>query len=122
VTLAENNQFSGNLVINGGTVISNGARGANATTSNLGTLNTAGRIITVNNGATLSLTTGNVLGWSNLSTIPTTKIVVNAGGVFQTGVNGTGTGYWNSVGPLDLNGGNVSVGTVMLRLPFRLWL
>ena len=113
LTLSGTNTFTGDLTINGGTVAAGTGQGAAPTASNLGALQpTVNRNITVNNGATLSLTGGNVLGTGgSTNMLSNTTLVVNAGGLFQTGSQ-TGTGgFWNKVGALNLNGGAVRVGT-----------
>jgi autotransporter-associated beta strand protein len=36
---------------------------------------------------------------------------VNSGGVFQTGLDGSGAGWWNKIGAVNLNGGTIRVGS-----------
>src|SRR5579862_2450214 len=110
-TLAALNTFTGNMVINSGTVaINTVAAGVNGTTSGIGSLNTASRTVTVNSGATLALLAANELGTGGSTTVPLTAIILN-GGTFSTGSQTGAGGFWNLVGPLTLNGGTVNVGT-----------
>ena len=70
------------------------------------------RTITINNGGTLSLTGGNVLGTGGSSgTLAGVTLVVNQGGAFQTGADAAGAGWWNKIGAVNLNGGAIHVGS-----------
>lgn len=113
VTLVGNNTFTGNLVINSGTLAAGTGQGSTPTASNLGALQpAANRNIIINDGGTLSLTGGNVLGTGgSTNTLSNTSLVVNSGGVFQTGLNGSGAGWWNKIGATTLNGGTIHVGS-----------
>lgn len=113
VTLVGNNTFTGDLTINSGTLAASTGQGAAPTSSNLGALQpAANRNITVNDGGTLSLTGGNVLGTGgSTNTLSNTTLVVNSGGLFQTGLNAAGTGWWNKIGATNLNGGTIRVGS-----------
>jgi autotransporter-associated beta strand protein len=117
MTLSGANTLTGNLTINGGTLATGlglGNPGTNTSqSSGLGDIGTSvSRTLTVNNGGTLSLTGGNVMGTGgSTNTLATTTLVVNQGGVFQTGLNGSGTGWWNKLGPVSLNGGTIHVGS-----------
>ncbi|MEO7934381.1 MAG: autotransporter-associated beta strand repeat-containing protein [Chthoniobacterales bacterium] len=117
LTLSGANTLTGNLTINGGTLATGLALGNPGTntsqSSGLGDIGTSvSRTLTVNNGGTLSLTGGNVLGTGgSTNTLATTTLVVNQGGVFQSGLNGSGTGWWNKLGPVILNGGTIHVGS-----------
>lgn len=113
LTLTGTSSFTGDLTINGGTVAAGTAQGATPTTSNLGALQPASnRNITINTGGILSLTGGNVLGTgASTNTLSNTTLVVNAGGVFQSGANASGAGWWNKLGPINLNGGVIHVGS-----------
>jgi autotransporter-associated beta strand protein len=106
--------FTGNIVINGGTLYADHGLGGNPTTSMWGSL-TATRQIIVNNGGILSLTGGNVFGTGgSTNTLSGLTLVVNPGGVFQTGGNtgtiGTGS-WWNKMGNIVLNNGTIHIGT-----------
>ena len=117
VTLANTNTFTGNLVVNSGTLAAgyglgdpaaNGSQGS--ALGNIGT--TVSRSIVVNSGGTLSLTAGNTLGTGgSANTLSAVTLVVNAGGVFQTGANAAGAGWWNKIGAINLNGGTIHVGS-----------
>lgn len=117
LALSGANLLTGNLTINGGTLETGLAIGNPATntsqSSGLGDIGTAvSRTLTVNNGGTLSLTGGNVLGTGgSTNTLANLTLVVNQGGVFQTGLNGSGAGWWNKLGPVNLNGGTIHVGS-----------
>ena len=93
------NSFTGNVVINGGTV-NIGAVGANTgATGALGQTNLATKTITVNSGATLSTTSNNFFGNGQNNAIQPT-INVN-GGTFSTTRYGT-------LGALNLNGATLT--------------
>jgi autotransporter-associated beta strand protein len=113
VTLGGLNTFTGDLIIDGGTVFAPTANAAGTGGSTLGALEPASnRNITINSGATLSLTGGNILGTGgSTNNLSNNTLVVNAGGVFQTGLNGSGSGWWNKIGNVNLNGGSIIVGT-----------
>ncbi len=113
VTLAATNTFSGSLTINSGTLQAGTGQGAAPATSNLGALQPASnRNIIINNGGTLSLTGGNVLGTgASTNTLSNNTLVVNPGGVFRTGLDGAGAGWWNKIGAINLNGGTIRVGS-----------
>jgi len=117
LALSGANLLTGNLTINGGTLETGLAIGNPATNASqsggLGDIGTAvSRTFTVNNGGTLSLTGGNVLGTGgSTNTLTTMTLVVNQGGVFQTGLNSSGAGWWNKIGPVNLNGGTIHVGS-----------
>ena len=100
LNLAGANTFTGNLTINGGTLQASNGLAATGASGSLGKV-TVARIITVNNGGTLAFTTGNVTG--NATNTPSATLVVNAGGVVDSG-----TAYFNSLGPINLNGGTIN--------------
>lgn len=111
--LTATNTFTGDLVINSGTLAAGTAQGSTPVASNLGALQpVANRNIIVNNGGTLSLTGGNVLGTgASTNTLSNTTLVVNQGGLFRTGLDGAAVGWWNKVGATNLNGGTIRVGS-----------
>ncbi len=111
--LTATNTFTGDLVINSGTLAAGTGQGVTPTASNLGALQpVANRNIIVNNGGTLSLTGGNVLGTgSSTNTLSNTTLVVNEGGLFRTGLDGVAVGWWNKIGATNLNGGTIRVGS-----------
>jgi autotransporter-associated beta strand protein len=113
VTLVGNNTFTGNLVVNSGTLAAATGQASAPTSSNLGALQpAANRNIIVNSGGTLSLTGGNVLGTGgSTNTLSNTTLVVNAGGLFRSGLDGAGTGWWNKIGATNLNGGTIRIGS-----------
>ncbi len=112
VTFSGTNTFTGDLVVNGALNAGVG-QGATPTASSLGALQpTANRNIVVNNGGVLTLTTGNVLGTGgSTNTLSNTTLVVNQGGLFSTGLDGAGAGWWNKIGATNLNGGTIRVGS-----------
>ncbi|MCU0748288.1 MAG: autotransporter-associated beta strand repeat-containing protein [Akkermansiaceae bacterium] len=112
VTLSGTNTFSGDLNINGSVAAGSG-QGSNPSASNLGALQPASnRNIIVNTGGTLTLTGGNVLGTGgSTNTLSNTTLVVNSGGLFVSGLDGAGTGWWNKIGATNLNGGTIRIGS-----------
>lgn len=113
ITLGGSSTFSGNLTINSGTLAAGTGQGSTPTASNLGALQPASnRNIIVNNGGTLSLTGGNVLGTGgSTNTLSNTTLVVNQGGLFRSGLDGSGAGWWNKIGATNLNGGTIRIGS-----------
>ena len=119
LSLNGNNVFTGNLAVSNATVaatlgindFTNGGRASGA----LGNEKIAGRTVSVNNGGTVALATGNVLGsgGSSLAQAPALTFVVNSGGALVTTagtVGGAGGGDANILGPLTLNGGRLTTG------------
>ena len=88
--------FTGNVIINAGTVNIGVAGVANGSTGALG-LATGGKTITVNSGATLSGTTNNLFG-NGGSALP--AITLNGGTLMTT--------RYTAIGALNLNGATVS--------------
>ena len=102
VTLGGLGNFTGNVNVNSGTLVANLSRNAvNPTTGALGNPQNSSRSIIVNNGGTLRFATGDTLGGAN-SSIQST-LVVNQGGI----VTNT-TGVFNTLGPVQLNGGTIN--------------
>jgi fibronectin-binding autotransporter adhesin len=93
MTFRNNNDFSGPLVINGGTVTVDNAFGT------LGASNVAERTITIGQGATLALQRSDTFGsgLTNETTMPLLR--VNQGTLRSTA--------YNALGPLELNGGTL---------------
>ena len=112
VTFGGTNTFTGNLTVNG-TLAAGTGQSTTPTASNLGALQPASnRNIIVNSGGTLSLTGGNVLGTgASTNTLSNTTLVVNAGGLFRSGLDGSGAGWWNKIGATHLNGGTIRIGS-----------
>lgn len=112
LTLNAQNTFTGNIVVDGGTLATALNRNAgNPSNTALGNTQAAGRTLTVNNGATLLLANGNTMG--NATSTPQMRIVINQGGVVRTAVTvagGVGGGDANSLGPLTMNGGTLTTG------------
>ena len=117
VTFSGPNTYTGNLSVNSGTCAAGLGLGdpgvATSQGSALGNIGTAvSRSIIVNNGGTLSLTAGNTLGTgASANTLSAVTLVVNSGGVFQSGANAAGAGWWNKIGAVNLNGGTIHVGS-----------
>ncbi len=104
------NSFAGNIVVSGGTLVA-GASGdpnsVNPTSSALGNVQLARRTISVNNGATLQFTSGNVFGGAaQTNDIVATPIVIDAGGAVVNAANSN-----NIVGPVVLSGGTLTSGS-----------
>ena len=108
-TLSGLNTFSGNIVVNAGTLLAQTAAAQNAGTQEaLGDATVAGRTITVNSGATLTFGINNVFGnQTNTAVTATTldghllpSIIVNGGTLNST--------CYNQVGNIMLDGGTMS--------------
>jgi autotransporter-associated beta strand protein len=101
VTLAGNNSFTGDLIINSGTLVASRTNNVNnAVTSSLGNPQVA-RNVVANPGSTLRLTGGDVLG--SATTTPLSTLVVNQGAIVTNNGNN-----FNSLGPLVMNGGQLT--------------
>jgi fibronectin-binding autotransporter adhesin len=119
LTLANaGSNFTGNITVNNGTLAANAGianPGANAiAASAFGDIGTAAgaRSINVNNGGTLSMTGGNLLGTGgSTNTLANITINVNQGGALQTGSSVTGSGWWNKIAAVNLDGGAIHVGS-----------
>ena len=91
--------FTGNVTVNGGTLVASSAAAANGNSGPLGVANAAGRRITVGSGAILSFTSNNIYGnGSGNANLPTTAI--NGGTLTST--------RYNVLGNLELNGGTLT--------------
>ncbi len=91
--------FTGNVTVNGGTLVASSAAAANGSSGPLGVANAAGRRITVGTGAILSFTSNNIYGnGSGNPNLPTTAI--NGGTLTST--------RYNVLGNLELNGGTLT--------------
>ena len=100
LTLSSNaSSFTGNLVINAGTLATGTNVGTNSVTTALGAATTPTRTITINSGATMNWTVNNVFGGGGGTATNRPTIVVN-GGTFSS------TRY-NMIGNLVLNGGTL---------------
>ncbi len=98
--LAGANSSTGDITVNGGILIANrGNNAVNPVTSALGNPQVAHNITV--NSATLNLAQGDTLGGATSIIAPT--LVINAGGV----VTNT-SGFFNSLGPVTLNGGTLT--------------
>ena len=98
------NTFSGNLTVASGTLQANGiANSTNPTSTCLGNTQLSSRTITVNSGAVLQFTQGNVLGGGD--TVVQTPLIINGGLV-----NNTDSGENNVLGPVTLSGGTLTGG------------
>jgi fibronectin-binding autotransporter adhesin len=91
--------YTGNVVVNGGTLDVQGIQGTNPVTGALGNPLAAGRSITVNSGTTLRFGTHDVMG--NAATTPQVAVIVNGGSIVN---NNTFTTF----GPVTLNGGSIT--------------
>jgi fibronectin-binding autotransporter adhesin len=114
LTLGGANTFIGNLTINSSTVDADYDINANGPTYGaLGNATASGRTVTINNGSSLVMTVGNVLGTGAQTTAPALSFIVNQGGVLETAaadVSAGGGGDANIFGNITLNGGTLTAG------------
>ncbi len=104
LTLSGSSTYTGNIVINSGTLFTTFANAVlNITASALGNPSIAGRVVTVNNGGTLVFAGagGNDLGNSADTAMPL-AFVINQGGTVMLNLGNT------PLGPVTLNGGTLT--------------
>jgi fibronectin-binding autotransporter adhesin len=102
IALLGANTFTGNIDIDGGTLVANLSNNtANPTSSALGNMQVA-RSINVNNGGTLQFSSSDTLGGSTSTVVST--LVINSGGTVTNDANGE----FNTLGPVQLNGGTLT--------------
>ncbi len=92
-----NNSFTGNITVDGGTLVGLGASGN--TNTSLGQ-SSGSRTITVNSGATLLASGNNVFGGGSQTLANTIKVIVNGGTLAADA--------YNVIGNVDLNGGTMT--------------
>lgn len=90
------NSFTGNIVVNAGTLRANSSRNGYPATGNLGA-NSGSRTITVNSGATLDFTNNNIFAGGGATAAGLPQLVLN-GGTMQSS-------RFNVLGHVTLNGG-----------------
>ena len=101
LTLSGANSFTGNVVVNSGTVSDTKSENSGTpAVGGLGNPQTAGRTVTINNGATFSVDASGAFG--NGSTIEALAFIINQGGTMQV-TTGNST-----IGPVTLNGGTLN--------------
>ena len=105
---ATSNNFSGNITVNGGSLIGvNQQLQPFSTTSSFGDPSINGRTITINNGGTLVFGANDIFG--NDAFTPSVKIIANSGGVVTNrNIYFDQNGTFNVLGNIDLNGGTLS--------------
>ena len=103
VMLTNYNTFTGDVTVNGGTLVANiGNNLLNPTSSALGNLQVA-RNLNVNNGGTLQFVSGDTLGGADSAVVAT--LVINQGGMVTNNNNN-----FTTFGLLQLNGGTLTGG------------
>jgi autotransporter-associated beta strand protein len=115
LSLSSSNTFTGNITVDGGTLLAaNGANtGTPRTGSAFGNTTTAGKLVTINNDASVILTVGNEIAGGGDTTLPGLTFVVNAGGLLETAASNvgfSGSGDANLFGNITLNGGTFTAG------------
>lgn len=93
------NSFTGNIVVNAGTLRANGFRSGYPATGNLGA-NAGSRTITVNSSATLDFTNNNIFAGAGATAGGLPQIVLD-GGTMQSS-------RFNALGHVTLNGGTLN--------------
>jgi fibronectin-binding autotransporter adhesin len=101
IALLGANTFSGNVDIVGTLVANLGNATLNPVSSALGNPQVA-RNINVNNGGILQFSNGDTFGDSTSTVVST--LVINTGGIVTTDA----TGWFNTLGPVQLNGGTLT--------------
>jgi fibronectin-binding autotransporter adhesin len=101
VTLGGANTFSGNILLNAGTLAFAGAANANGTQASLGNSSGGGRTITINTNATLSGTINNWFGGIGLADADFPAVIINSGTNITT--------RYTAIGNITLNNGAVLV-------------
>jgi fibronectin-binding autotransporter adhesin len=102
LTLTAANTFSGNITVDGGTLI--GAGSANSPgVAVFGSRTNTTRVITITDGGTLQFNSGNILGVSHTA-ITAPKLVINSGGTVTNG----GIATNNALNDIELNGGTLT--------------
>lgn len=100
-SLSGNNTFSGNIIVNAGTLIGAGATNSPGISAFGSRANS--RSITVNNGGTLQFNSGNILGANHVAiTAPT--LIINSGGTVTNG----GIASNNALNNVQLNSGTLT--------------
>ena len=119
LTLSGPSTYTGNILVSASTL--DAAFGYNSnyqTASPFGNPNQAGKTVTINNGGTVALTVGNVLGGGGETNAPALAFIVNQGGTLETATSAIGTvasgntgqGDANIFGNITLNGGTFTTG------------
>ena len=103
--------FTGNIVVSGGTLQAGATSAGAPSKSSLGNLQTAARTITINNGSVLECIVANALGSGG--SIVSTPITINAGGLLTTD-----NGDNNNLGPVTLTAGRSPAPAAAVRATF----
>lgn len=104
LTLTGGNIFTGNVIINAGTLNAGGTvNNTNPTGTSLGNMTTTGRTVTVNSGATLSFISSDTIGQYNYAS--PVMLIANGGTITRVASANT----FNSIGSVTLrNGGRLT--------------
>ncbi len=99
------NNFTGNIVVNAGTLTTGAATGNNNANTELGSDGAAGRTITVNNSGILSFTRNNIFGNGAASNTNIPNLIISSGGLVTSH-------DYNAIGNVTLNGGTLTQNSV----------
>ncbi len=103
LALGSGDNFTGNVVVSGGTLLALGNSFPNSGQTALGNPSTAGRTVTIDSGGVLQLDSGASNAFGGTSQSPVVTTIINPGGQVVGG-----QGQINYLGPVSLGGGTLT--------------